>query len=695
MKFFLKHLVLNVLAAFAVFCLAASVFAGNAIAGDVIEVNILGRVTETDPTWGCQRDLDASASYYGKNCGGDWCLKGTSYTVVWSQPQFGRQGKLYGNDCWGDRPRYTSEYYTRPYADDNGEDITITITMDDPNAKINRYYRATAYPNGASCISTEEGFFAVPGPSQTLTTKIYDGPGDCDWNIISFESIPGPVNLAQQCLVGGVSEFSWTPVPQQTSYILKIDYDPSTGRKGENYTEQCCNASYPWDPTPTVTCNAAIVPNYNYIGWGVSSALNCNSLNLESAGTGFICVGPTSTPTSTPTPSPTPTSTPTPSPTPYCLVTFEPPLNFPLGKCSSQNVRANVYAYNDAQPDSISFTTDPSGYLSLDPAGYSPIPTPFPSPPFGLYGVADTKVTALKAVPEVNLTANAPSCSTTNSVNITVVDSVLPWWQVQDADLQAGTGQSGQEAGIVSNIPNQICGVGQIYFDLPGDAGFPGIPFASGYVDSGGGKISLKGWVAHKPTGGSVYSGPVYNFEWFYKNIPSQVKEFDCGNQEPCQIDSGDINSCKAGLMVDDYCWIKRSGDLTISGGVLTRKAVVFVSGKLTVLGDLSFPSGGNDSFFGVFAKGNIEIDPAVSGLVGLYLTDSDFITGYNPSGVDTKLNVSGSIISWDFVELQRNLGTDSNRTDPSELIIYSPELIMNFPKELVGQSLIWREITP
>ncbi len=93
--------------------------------------------------------------------------------------------------------------------------------------------------------------------------------------------------------------------------------------------------------------------------------------------------------------------------------------------------------------------------------------------------------------------------------------------------------------------------------------------------------------------------------------------------------------------------------------------------------------------------KGDIIVDPSVThptqpALEGLFLAEHQFHTGAS----DRQLYVRGSVVAWEGVVLERNLG-DANQTTPGELFEYAPELLSTYPRNLTRTRVNWKEVAP
>jgi hypothetical protein len=120
-----------------------------------------------------------------------------------------------------------------------------------------------------------------------------------------------------------------------------------------------------------------------------------------------------------------------------------------------------------------------------------------------------------------------------------------------------------------------------------------------------------------------------------------------------------------------------------------STKNVLFVNGNLNITGNITLDDGAaGDGFFVAIVSGNITVDPTVTNLEGIYLSNGTFSTGLGT----TQLQVRGTVASYGGVNLQRNL---SNNTQPAELFTFAPDQIALFPEKLGFRRTRWTEVAP
>jgi hypothetical protein len=247
---------------------------------------------------------------------------------------------------------------------------------------------------------------------------------------------------------------------------------------------------------------------------------------------------------------------------------------------------------------------------------------------------------------------------------------------VKDSDVQSA-------GDLTSNVP-----VGS-YFGLLGTGGFPGIPAYGGDTWLTGANVSTTGWLVNS----TVTNSKVYNYDYFANQIPDDITPIITS------VDTADVaGSLTSGGTADpnSYYWYKYDGAVNgnqplsvpaVNFGA--RKVILLVdNADLDITGNISLTTG--QGFFMVIVKGNINVDPGVTNLEGLYFTDAVFSDGVGSA----QLQVKGSVTANGGISLQRDLGLAAD-SDPSELFTYAPDQIMLFPKVFGARRISWKEVAP
>jgi hypothetical protein len=243
------------------------------------------------------------------------------------------------------------------------------------------------------------------------------------------------------------------------------------------------------------------------------------------------------------------------------------------------------------------------------------------------------------------------------------------------------------------------------YFDVAGNGGYPGIPAYGGSFSLSGSPelVSTKGWMAN-----SGYSlTKIYNSTFFLNQIPSETTINTISSSYAGSIDLDQLT-----LGTPDpttgYIWWEYDGSQlsNTSLQITNSKPIKSLGGKKIVLiaknADIMINANislniGSDFLMIVAGKdangnyGNITVSSAVLTLQGIYVSDNQF----NTSTGATQLHVTGSVVAYGRVSLQRDLGTTQNSTTPAEIFEYSPALELLFPKVLSRYPMSWKEVAP
>ena len=284
------------------------------------------------------------------------------------------------------------------------------------------------------------------------------------------------------------------------------------------------------------------------------------------------------------------------------------------------------------------------------------------------------------------------SCNKSEVVTVTVTIPAPTWWQVIDSDVSTN-------GNLTSSVP-----LGQ-YFDVAGNGGYPGIPaYGDSFSLSGSPKlVSTKSWMAN-----SGYSlTKIYNSTFFLNQIPPDISNSNLITITPLNWSDGSILLSGGTPDANGYYWYEydasqySESDLTIKNSLNlgTRKVILILKGaNLIINGNITLDLiNANPGFLLVVAgangnsfKGNITVGGTVSTLQGIYVSDNQF----NTSTGATKLHVTGSVVAYGRVSLQRSLPS-SNLTTPAEIFEYSPALELLFPKVLSRYPMSWKEVAP
>lgn len=257
------------------------------------------------------------------------------------------------------------------------------------------------------------------------------------------------------------------------------------------------------------------------------------------------------------------------------------------------------------------------------------------------------------------------------------VASPRAWWQVRDSDIQTNSS-------LQSFVPLTQ------FFGLPGNGGWPGVPAYGGTANFSSGSVSQIGWIANSIS----TSQRVYNYLYFDNQIPDDIRAL---------IKPVTSQADLTGAVPDEngYEWYKFTGtgllDMDISSVLAlgSRRVILLVdTADLNINANISLTTG----FFLAIANQDINIDPAVTALEGLYVADGTVSTGTlgpdgSGTGQDVPLSVRGSVAAYTGINLQRDLA--DNSAIPAEFFEYAPDQILLFPSTLGVRRINWKEVAP
>lgn len=233
------------------------------------------------------------------------------------------------------------------------------------------------------------------------------------------------------------------------------------------------------------------------------------------------------------------------------------------------------------------------------------------------------------------------------------------------------------------------------YFGVPGSGGYPGVPAYSGTTNIGGTDSSAVGWIANSPIG----NPKIYDYAYFYNKIPADILGGFLNPIASSSIQGTDLSS--GGTPdANGYYWYKYDGtgtglDLTLSTATNlgSRKVILLVdNANFNINAPINLTDG--QGFFMVIVKGNIVVDPTVTGapaLEGMYVADGTFTDSVSP----LQLHARGSVVAYGGIQMKRDLGVATNATTPSELFEFAPDQNLLFPKVLSSRKINWKEVAP
>jgi hypothetical protein len=372
--------------------------------------------------------------------------------------------------------------------------------------------------------------------------------------------------------------------------------------------------------------------------------------------------------------------------------------------CSISLPSLTLNGYGDSRTVTPTVIINPSGstgyrvsnvaYSVNNTSALSISPTTSSSSPFGttitaLTGTGSYSYTGTATITDSQGRTGGPTCQAIGSILI------IPraWWQVTNMDVVSG-------GGITSILPTA-----STYFNLrPGTSSSdtPGIPIYLRSINLGAGNVSETGWNVQTGVPQSYLS---YNYNYFFSRVPAEVKNAWNNLTSPSLISGNiSINSLTYFNNTNSYSfggyrWIliqkNSSGvaSLTINGTISvpsSSRYIFLVDGDLNINSNISVDTNGLIMFI---VSGNINVNPYdVTSISGIYLTNNQFNTGTRGQNQDTSLNITGSVVALNRLNLQRSL---TNNDNPAEKFTLSPSFILQIPYNFLQRNFNWREVNP
>jgi len=253
------------------------------------------------------------------------------------------------------------------------------------------------------------------------------------------------------------------------------------------------------------------------------------------------------------------------------------------------------------------------------------------------------------------------------------------WFQVEGGNLHANSGN------VVSYVPDTCTDPCEPYLIL-GEAGATGAVSYTGVTpEVGEGDLTEDGsdWRMN-----TEYKGQQTGYGYFNRIL----------EEDPTGVASWGGDKPGSGVY-------KGEGVGRISGddwGVVDGEVIVIlVPNDLVIDVNIDVDVGG---FLAIISSGNISIGDGVTNIQGVYIADGIVATcessecgNSEGSGdiADEQLTVEGILVGWGGVDLRRNFASADSSLNPSEILIYRPDLQMNAYKYLLRSHYTWEEKAP
>lgn len=249
------------------------------------------------------------------------------------------------------------------------------------------------------------------------------------------------------------------------------------------------------------------------------------------------------------------------------------------------------------------------------------------------------------------------------------------WFQLEGAGAYAGSLLGGVT--VRSLVPPSR------EFIIPGGVGaVASLMRASGDydVESIGGGLSSTDWNAV-----TRYRGKTLDYAFFAARegvALSQTNDWISDNMDQPADDGRDF------WFIDPSGTAVISEDWSVTGG---DSLVVFVDGDLRIENDVTVDT---SSFLAFVVRGDVDVDPSVTSMQGMYVLDGTFTTESATPANDVQLVTGGSVVAWTGVQLSRDLG-NGNIGSPAEKFVYRPDLLVNMPLKMKTYAMEWTEVVP
>lgn len=356
-------------------------------------------------------------------------------------------------------------------------------------------------------------------------------------------------------------------------------------------------------------------------------------------------------------------------PPPSCTVSFNFP-NYSVGIGGSATAGINL-TFKNGTVSSVNYSSSNAGIATVNPTSVATSPY----------------LTTITGVQNGTATINANVVMaglTRCSASATVLVFNPPWWKVIDADV------------LTNGVLNVVLPQNQ-YFNLAGAGGSPGVTVYGDSTSLTNQTVSQTGWLANSATSTAKVYGSVY-FLNILENSTQVINDVPVASLTQYMVDTTLPAAGSDGYVYFLYDSAKL-GRIPLNIDALSlgdKKIIMLVKGAadVNINGTINRTLG--KGFFMVVTPGNINVAPAVGGgtltpdLEGIYIADGSFKTGTGT----TRLWVKGTVVSYNTLHLQRDLGSGNGTTEGS-LFEYAPDLEFLFPAMFSTHNTVWREVAP
>ncbi len=263
------------------------------------------------------------------------------------------------------------------------------------------------------------------------------------------------------------------------------------------------------------------------------------------------------------------------------------------------------------------------------------------------------------------------------TINVGVLGMVESWYQLEDSSARS-------RASIVDTIPESCVANGSCDAAITVGRTYDNGPLISNNSISNGDEDGVvmgdpNNWVV--ATGGLIYSGDRYDYDYFDGRITTDVVDNAPAGTDYYRVGAGEFSSW------NDYL------PTGFVGG--TDKVIMLVDDDVIV--DIDIVVAG-EALLLLISSGDITIDEDVDAVDGVFVADGLFSVEDSPT--ETQLSIEGVVVGdadldgTGGVVFGRDRGV-WNLTSPGVVFGYRPDMLFALPVELEENSIEWREIIP
>jgi len=279
----------------------------------------------------------------------------------------------------------------------------------------------------------------------------------------------------------------------------------------------------------------------------------------------------------------------------------------------------------------------------------------------------------------LTLTGSAAGCLTQPCETAPTTTHDFGFWKVYGGWWQARGGSAYGGSGIQSNIPGTVAAADRYLILRDADLQHGLAQIKSGTINLGtypGVTNSVSDWNAT-----SGYSGDDMDYSYFVAKMGSYNKTtLATLTSKPSYTPGGNGYEIYTFTGNPTMNWSPAAGE----------KVIYLINGDVTVSANIAVPTA-SATFLAVIASGTIIVNSGVTNVEGWWIGNSlDFASAGAKS--DTQFVGEGSFIGWSSISLSRDQTGILNNSQPAEMFVFRPDLIINAPAPMMQSKYQWRQ---